>query len=423
MGSDIVSLFPATPPTSFLPPLARLPTQSAKDIANALSGLHMLYWPPESPSPCPQFLLQAKISIEPKHLYSLNDFVPDSGYASAEEEDEADEHGQASGNNSDANEDTLLELFRADPFERDFSIKWVTGFVSRSAIWTELATEDEEHTARVLVLDEGTRLLALFSGDGASHAEVPDAAQTIVRKIIFSKKENEETLEVEMQDAPMLEDDHTSVGLQSWGSCIRLGEMIAKDPELFFFPSGPVLNQHEKPGLRILELGAGTGLLSILTAKLLSREQENATIVATDYHPHVLENLRRNVSVNIPAGSSVPRVIVHRLDWSRPICDGPLSSSFDIILAADVVYHPSHALWLRGCVEHLLKRPNGAFWMIIAVREVGRHEGLDETVEEVFDGAKTGIGVGVLEMEEAKRQLGVGRADEIGYKLFKIGWM
>ncbi|QRW24969.1 methyltransferase domain protein [Rhizoctonia solani] len=54
-------------------------------------------------------------------------------------------------------------------------------------------------------------------------------------------------------------------------------------------------------GARVLELGAGTGLLSLLVGKLVERahstasiDSSNFTIVATDYHPAVLENLRAN---------------------------------------------------------------------------------------------------------------------------------
>jgi hypothetical protein len=108
---------------------------------------------------------------------------------------------------------------------------------------------------------------------------------------------------------------------------------------------------------------------------------------------------------------------------------------FTTILAADVIYHPDHARWIKGCVERLLLRPErreegegGIFWLIIPLRSTGRHEGMCNTVDEIFpDLGAEGGGVewklAVLEREDVGKQDGLGRADESGYKLFKIGWV
>lgn len=75
-------------------------------------------------------------------------------------------------------------------------------------------------------------------------------------------------------------------------------------------------------GLRILELGAGTGLLSIVVGKLLQQtdDRANSTVVATDYHPNVLSNL----SLNVGANFSCSPVDVHVLDWEHPVYSAPL---------------------------------------------------------------------------------------------------
>ncbi|KAK0497134.1 hypothetical protein EDD18DRAFT_1351955 [Armillaria luteobubalina] len=106
----------------------------------------------------------------------------------------------------------------------------------------------------------------------------------------------------------------------------------------------------------VLDLGAGMGTLRIVVAKLLKALVP--TIVATDYQPDLLVNLSANVQTNYPY---------------KP---------FDIILAADVIYHALHAEWIRGCVEQLLA-PNGTFWLMIPLRSTGQHEGMDHTVEAV----------------------------------------
>jgi SAM-dependent methyltransferase len=213
------------------------------------------------------------------------------------------------------------------------------------------------------------------------------------------------------------------VGLQSWASSIVLAGMMCAAPGEFG------LHSH---GLRVLELGAGTGLLSIVVGKLLPPNDDGAspTIVATDYHPDVLRNLASNIGTNF----STPPVDVHAFDWEYPLYSVPLDAPFDVILAADVVYHPDHAQWIRGCVEQLLCRPahsrsGGVFWLMIPVRSAGRHGRIHGTVEDVFpyvgDGGEDAgaeWGLVVLEKVEVGKQGIVGRADENGYELFKIGW-
>jgi SAM-dependent methyltransferase len=232
----------------------------------------------------------------------------------------------------------------------------------------------------------------------------------------------------------MSNDDHTSVGLQSWGSSILLADRFCQKPDNF-----SLTPPSQGRSLRILELGAGTGLLSIVAAKIL--QPFTAEIVATDYHPDVLENLAKNVVNNFTTPSTFSAgheaIVVTALDWEHPEYSGPLAQSFDIILAADVIYHPSHAEWIKPCVEKLLSRPSGAndnggvFWLIIAVRTTGRHAGVDETVEFLFPNVASIAPLGgsgmkpqlvVLYREVLGRHANFGRADEIAYKLFKIGW-
>jgi len=61
--------------------------------------------------------------------------------------------------------------------------------------------------------------------------------------------------------------------------------------------------------------------------------------------------------------------------------------------------------------------------MIIALRTGGRHEGLSSTVVEAFSGDQSGAKLAILEEETLRRIDGHGRGDEMGYTLFKIGWV
>jgi len=148
-------------------------------------------------------------------------------------------------------------------------------------------------------------------------------------------------------------------------------------------------------GIRILELGAGTGLLSILCRKLLdlkiatdsisspnpSKTSGNGLIVATDFLSEVIDNLETCVNLNFPS-STETGIEIAKLDWttfptymasrSHPTHpDGRngdhegqgeetsrfMDNPFDLILASDCVYDETHAKMLRDVVSWTLRLP------------------------------------------------------------------
>ncbi|KAF8272874.1 putative methyltransferase-domain-containing protein [Lactarius quietus] len=376
-------------PTASLPPLNRLSSYSPTDITSALANLRGLHFPSQ------QLIENLRFSKNSKPHLVHDNTVTDSGYASAEENDDDD------GAISDDEDDVL----RSDEFERAFAIKWLIGFTARSDSWLPIM-HDSEAVECARVIDEAASLLALFTG------LAPE--QEITRRFSFQVQGGEH-VQIELNDAPLVDEDHTSVGLQSWASSILLAERICANPSKFGLDA-------TGESLRVLELGAGTGLLSITAAQILARAQTGTPpiIVATDFHPDVLANLQRNVDTNDDAGG----VLVRELDWSRPnLEDAPLDQAFDVVLAADVVYEPSHASWIANCVAALLARPAGVLWMIIALRTGGRHEGLSSKVVEAFSGGQSGAKLAILEEKTLRRIDGHGRGDEMGYTLFKIGWV
>jgi predicted nicotinamide N-methyase len=404
---------PAIRPISSLPPLRQLSTQKLESIQQALAGLRSLYFPP----PPPKLVLHKRHPVAAR-IHDLS--APDSGYASAEDEDdEVDEvEEEEVSQKLIGHED--IDVLRSDPFERDYAVKWLIGLIARSDIWISGAPEEgygDTSDERSMAVDDAASLLSSFAGDVE-----PEPALT--REFSFPRSDGASPICVRLNDGALLNTDHTSVGLQSWASSIILAERICLEPSLFHFDA------LDRPGVRILELGAGTGLLSIVASKFLP----SAEIIATDYHPDVLANLRSNVSANVSGQDRSP-ISVHALDWSSPPTDGPFSEgSFDMILAADVIYHPEHARWIKSCVQRYLRRSyhgdsyEPVFWLIIPLRSTGRHEGMDASVEQVFltlDPMAESLGKGelvVLSKEEIARRNGVGRADEGSYVLFQIGW-
>ncbi|KAL0574469.1 hypothetical protein V5O48_007483 [Marasmius crinis-equi] len=403
---------PPSAPSSTLPPLARLSQTPALRVSDALDNIRQLYWPPQS--------LPSKLAVPTrKHLQLIHDeSVPDSGYASADEDDEGDTEEQMVQQEGEE----ATEILRADPFERAFAIKWVTGFIARSDIWVEREEDECEAEIRAEAVDKATSIVSAFTGNDDEAAQC-----AVTRSLSFSTATGGPVIHVELNDAPLSTEDHTSVGLQSWASSIVLAEKMSAEPGAFSL---------DNPPTRILELGAGTGLLSIAAAKILQRQAKTndvsrlSSVIATDYHPAVLANLTANVNTNFPRSRPIS---VLRLDWETPDYTQFHGQSFDVILAADVIYHPQHAKWIKGCVEQLLTRPSctnsgGHFWLIIPLRTTGRHENMDHTVDQTFPDASNkdsseGMVLAILHRESFARQGGVGRADEGGYKLFKIGWV
>lgn len=385
------------PPTVNLPPLKSLSNCSLNQVLDALANLRVLYFP----SPLVESL-RLQNNSKPHAPLICDSSAPDSGYASAEEDDD-DTSSKFDGRHE------ALELLRTDEFERAFAIKWLIGFTARSDTWISSVPETDAE-AYMYAVDEAVSILALFTGS--------ESEQAITRKFSFLASGGQ-PVEVELNDAPLVGEDYTSVGLQSWASSILLAERLCANPGKFNLDLTTCGRR-----LRLLELGAGTGLLSITAAKILASGQVRTPglspiIVATDFHADVLTNLQRNVDDNADTRS----VLVRKLDWSQPNSSSvPFDRPFDVILAADVVYETFHASWIANCVTKLLARPAGVLWMIIALRSGGRHEGLSSTVSEAFS-VEGGSGrLSILEKETLQRMDGHGRADETGYELFKIGW-
>lgn len=433
----------------------------------------------------------------------------DSGYASGidgdDYDEDEDEKGLAATVASDAahlhqQQASALAALRADHFERAFAERWLTTFLAR-AEEIYFSTDDYDgdgddaglggcesgdgYDKRQELVDKAACVLSSF------HTALDDAQEDegVVRDLSFAlwsspgnpagdKDANAaemRKIKVQLNDGALNSNDHTDVGLQSWGASIVFSELLCADPARFgLVPPQPRATvsqrmdsgeEHElvtlpsleviKKPRRILELGAGTGLVSLALGKLLPEldeqqrvdddnseredDSEGSLIVATDYHAAVLENLERNITTNFPhppaAATAATKVLACPLDWSAPdLTTSPLDRPFDMLVATDVVYAPQHATWLRQCASRLLSRDQGAvFWLVATVRRAGKFEGISDTVRTAFaadpavgqDGGQREGGekvLRILEEQVLERPRGVGHGDESGYKLFRIGW-
>lgn len=135
-----------------------------------------------------------------------------------------------------------------------------------------------------------------------------------------------------IEEAPNLLAAGSNVGLRTWEASLHLAQYLHTYPGLV-------------RGKNVLELGAGTGLVSILCAGPLRAKM----ILSTDGLPHVVESMQRNIDRNtqlLPAADTDSSPIEARvLDWaSIESLEDTLTvndcSDYDLIIGADITYSP-----------------------------------------------------------------------------------
>ena len=113
------------------------------------------------------------------------------------------------------------------------------------------------------------------------------------------------------------------------------------------WPSSLVLAHYmvdyETDGKRILEIGCGMALTSLMLNK------QHADITATDYHPEVGFFLQRNTELNHD-----DHVEYERADWSQAT---DTLGRFDLIVGSDILYEDEHIQQLANFIENHSK-PN-----------------------------------------------------------------
>ena len=111
------------------------------------------------------------------------------------------------------------------------------------------------------------------------------------------------------------------------------------------WPSAIVLARHlsewDLPGKRVLEMGCGVGLPSVVAL------DRGAKVTATDHYTLALDFARQNAEANTRRELET----VH-LDWHLPVEED--IGAFDLILAADVLYEQRNVPALASLIPDLL---------------------------------------------------------------------
>jgi predicted nicotinamide N-methyase len=118
------------------------------------------------------------------------------------------------------------------------------------------------------------------------------------------------------------------------------------------WPSGIVLAAHlstmELTGIRVLEVGAGLGLPSMVALR------RGADILATDWYPEALEFARANAAAN-RLRRELPTLVA---DWGDPPAELLEAPPWDMVIGADVAYENRHGPQLAALILRLV-RPGG----------------------------------------------------------------
>ncbi|GAA6051540.1 hypothetical protein JCM3770_000405 [Rhodotorula araucariae] len=144
-----------------------------------------------------------------------------------------------------------------------------------------------------------------------------------------------------------------TTGLRTWQACIALSNHLVASP-------APV-----RRARRILELGAGVGLLSLVAARLIRGVGGDGRVVATDIDEKVLEMLEGNIELNglsnnvhctmldWELASDAAAIAGDLARWEQAAFDG--DGRADLVLGADIVYDPTLATHLAATLGWLLR--------------------------------------------------------------------
>ena len=328
-----------------------------------------------------------------------------------------------------------LASIQVDAFEHAYVVRWLTALVAQK---TTLHDDDDDENDYVYGYghhdqNSATDLESLVQSAAALLAICAGAASagTHTRTYVLCG------MRVQLTDLALRNDDFGSVGAQTWGSACVLAEMIAEAPARFgLYGGGTCGGTHldDNPSvfchgsadggggqrrgegaaaIRVLELGAGTGLVSLTIATILETTRtcgccdnfrRRAEIVASDFYPLALENLRLNIQRNFAStkrsrdhdsdsaaqsGHNLS-ISAHFLNWEEEATaaadpawalKSPFDVPFDEVFGADIVYELEHAAWINACLRRFLGL-TGRFHLVIPLREGFERE--SATIERVF---------------------------------------
>jgi len=225
---------------------------------------------------------------------------------------------------------------------------YLTRLISSPLPWL---TSDEE---REKIWDEASKRL----GERAGYSSIERGFDIPTGS---SVEGNEEVVTVRLHEPALVGDN---VGHKTWmGSYLLAKRLFFMVPQNFpsvkpmftgrTTPSEP--NTVSSPKIRVLELGAGTGLAGMAASVLFPA----TTVTHLTDLPSILPNLQTNISSNSTLFAATT-ITAGVLDWSDLPHTVSSDERYDLILAADSLYAPEHPNWLTNAMVLFLKHNRNA---------------------------------------------------------------
>lgn len=142
---------------------------------------------------------------------------------------------------------------------------------------------------------------------------------------------------VRLRESPNVISAHGSTGHRTWEAALALSD--------YLITAGLLVDTNGRKAKKLVELGAGTGLVGLIAAKL----DPALEVVLTDGDEKVVDNLRSNITLN-NSGLDKTNITAQMLLWNET----PVVPGTDVVLAADVTYDGSVIPHLVACLAQFV---------------------------------------------------------------------
>ncbi|EKM82033.1 hypothetical protein AGABI1DRAFT_70649 [Agaricus bisporus var. burnettii JB137-S8] len=209
-------------------------------------------------------------------------------------------------------------------------------------------------------------LLQLPASEIERHYKSAKRARTRGEKKKKIRYIEDKTIEIDLvQDVTGLRSRKGDTGSVLWHASVDFARFVLQQAHLRSPDS--IFNLEMLKHQHILELGAGTGILSILLSPLCHQ------YTVTDIE-ELVPLIQKNVELNVPKGSGLSSNIqVLPLDWvalkNTPparLAEEQTATPVDILLVVDCIYHPSLLPPLIETINYLT-RPNKKTIVMVVV--------------------------------------------------------
>ena len=187
---------------------------------------------------------------------------------------------------------------------------------------------------------------------------------------------------------------HYNVGFLLWPNAILLSRFLCGN-----FGDGVDVRRTLLPNARVLELGAGIGMVGLALARCACVDKAMraapAEVILTDFNPQVLQNLQYNISLNCPMQDRDPSVARYapivragKLDFTAATAAAALSSdsavvdsnrhgsgwdgengvheaAADVVVGADIIASAEDARSVVGVLQLTLAKPHGVAFLAL----------------------------------------------------------